>query len=96
MRSRLLYAAVATAVTGALAGTGLAVSGAIAQSPVESRNDGGVEYAAIGVAADGSTDPLQVDFAGTVALSNCSGSLVRFAASQPTDPAMALTNGHCY
>jgi len=48
------------------------------------------------VAADGSTDPLQVDFAGTVALSNCAGSLVRFAASQPTDPAMALTNGHCY
>ncbi|WP_434595656.1 S1 family peptidase [Streptomyces sp. A5-4] len=36
-----------------------------------------------------------VDFAGTVALSNCSGSVVRVAASKPTDPALVLSNGHC-
>ncbi|MEU0717960.1 serine protease [Streptomyces lavendulocolor] len=36
-----------------------------------------------------------VDFAGTVALSNCSGSLVRLPGSQPTDPALVLSNGHC-
>ncbi|MFF0790996.1 trypsin-like peptidase domain-containing protein [Streptomyces spiralis] len=36
-----------------------------------------------------------VDFAGTVALSNCSGSLVRFPASADSDPALVLTNGHC-
>ncbi|MFD3514644.1 serine protease [Streptomyces sp. NPDC058657] len=36
-----------------------------------------------------------VDFAGTVALSNCSGSVVRTAASQPTDPALVMSNGHC-
>jgi V8-like Glu-specific endopeptidase len=36
-----------------------------------------------------------VDFAGTVALSNCSGSLIRMPDSQPTDPGLALTNGHC-
>ena len=36
------------------------------------------------------------DFAGIAALSNCSGSLVRYAESQPTDPALILTNGHCY
>ncbi|RMB87689.1 serine protease [Streptomyces shenzhenensis] len=36
-----------------------------------------------------------VDFAGTVALSNCSGSVIRFPASADTDPALVLTNGHC-
>lgn len=36
-----------------------------------------------------------VDFAGTVGLSNCSGSLIRMPNSQPTDPALVLTNGHC-
>ncbi|WP_457029329.1 S1 family peptidase [Kitasatospora sp. P5_F3] len=36
-----------------------------------------------------------VDFAGTVALSNCSGSLVRMPDSLATDPALVLSNGHC-
>ncbi|MEU5433729.1 serine protease [Streptomyces sp. NPDC020719] len=36
-----------------------------------------------------------VDFAGTVALSNCSGSLIRTPSSQPNDPALILSNGHC-
>ncbi|MEV7086000.1 serine protease [Streptomyces sp. NPDC093085] len=36
-----------------------------------------------------------VDFAGTVALSNCSGSVVRTPQSQPSDPALVLSNGHC-
>lgn len=36
-----------------------------------------------------------VSFAGTVALSNCSGSLVRVAGAADTDPALVLTNGHC-
>ncbi|MFI5528405.1 serine protease [Kitasatospora sp. NPDC051853] len=36
-----------------------------------------------------------VDFAGTVALSNCSGSLVRLPNSQASDPALILSNGHC-
>ncbi|MEU6125016.1 serine protease [Streptomyces sp. NPDC047123] len=36
-----------------------------------------------------------VDFAGTVALSNCSGSVVRTPQSRPGDPALVLTNGHC-
>ncbi|MFJ8041341.1 serine protease [Kitasatospora sp. NPDC096147] len=36
-----------------------------------------------------------VDFAGTVALSNCSGSLVRLPNSQAGDPALILSNGHC-
>ncbi|MEE1816844.1 serine protease [Streptomyces sp. SP18ES09] len=36
-----------------------------------------------------------VDFAGTVALSNCSGSVVRAPSSLPSDPALVLSNGHC-
>ncbi|MFJ6010695.1 serine protease [Streptomyces sp. NPDC092952] len=36
-----------------------------------------------------------VNFAGTVALSNCSGSVVRTPDSQPGDPALVLSNGHC-
>ncbi|MCC3778308.1 serine protease [Streptomyces sp. UNOB3_S3] len=36
-----------------------------------------------------------VDFAGTVALSNCSGSLVRMPGSADSDPALVMTNGHC-
>ncbi|MCL6734221.1 trypsin-like serine peptidase [Streptomyces neyagawaensis] len=36
-----------------------------------------------------------VSLAGTVALSNCSGSLVRFPDSVDTDPALVLSNGHC-
>ncbi|HNN92957.1 MAG TPA: serine protease [Pseudomonadota bacterium] len=36
-----------------------------------------------------------VDFTAIVALSNCSGSLVRFKSSRTSDFAMVLTNGHC-
>ncbi|MEF9913007.1 MULTISPECIES: serine protease [unclassified Streptomyces] len=36
-----------------------------------------------------------VDLAGTVALSNCSGSVVRAPSSLPDDPALVLSNGHC-
>lgn len=36
-----------------------------------------------------------VDFTGIVALSNCSGSVVRTANSQPSDPALVMSNGHC-
>ncbi|MEU9006216.1 serine protease [Streptomyces sp. NPDC048551] len=36
-----------------------------------------------------------VTYAGTVALSNCSGSVVRAPGSQPGDPALVLSNGHC-
>jgi V8-like Glu-specific endopeptidase len=36
-----------------------------------------------------------VDFSGTVALNNCSGSLVRFEDALGSDKALVLTNGHC-
>jgi len=35
------------------------------------------------------------NFTGIVRLSNCSGSLVRFVSSLPTDKGLVLTNGHC-
>jgi hypothetical protein len=37
-----------------------------------------------------------VTLASTIALSNCSASLVRFPTSVSSDRAMMLTNGHCY
>ncbi|WP_067469349.1 S1 family peptidase [Actinomadura macra] len=37
-----------------------------------------------------------IDFTSIVALNNCSGSLVRTPTAADTDPAMVLTNGHCY
>ena len=40
-------------------------------------------------------DAAGVDFTSIVALSNCSGSLVRFSTSRTDDYAMVLTNGHC-
>ncbi|MFF4401732.1 serine protease [Streptomyces sp. NPDC001480] len=36
-----------------------------------------------------------VNFAGTVSLSNCSGSVVRLPSSADSDPALVMTNGHC-
>ncbi|NGN64157.1 trypsin-like peptidase domain-containing protein [Streptomyces sp. A7024] len=43
----------------------------------------------------GETGPEAAGFAGTVALSNCSGSVIRVPDSQPTDPALVMSNGHC-
>lgn len=36
-----------------------------------------------------------VNYAGTVALSNCSGSVIRMPNSADSDPALVLSNGHC-
>jgi hypothetical protein len=36
------------------------------------------------------------DFRGAVEIFNCSGALVRWANSRTSDPAMMLTNGHCF
>lgn len=39
--------------------------------------------------------PTADDLTAIVALSNCSGAVVRLKTSQPTDNALVLTNGHC-
>ena len=40
--------------------------------------------------------PNAVDFTGTVKLSNCSGSVVKPPSASVNDPALVLSNGHCY
>ncbi|GAB2724369.1 S1 family peptidase [Streptomyces bullii] len=47
------------------------------------------------LARSASPSAQAVNFAGTVSLSNCSGSVVRMSNSQDDDPALVLTNGHC-
>ncbi|GAA4997413.1 serine protease [Kitasatospora paranensis] len=51
--------------------------------------------AAPAAAATRAPAAVTVSYAGTVALSNCSGSVVRMPGSATTDPALVLTNGHC-
>ncbi|MFG2621570.1 serine protease [Streptomyces sp. NPDC048507] len=63
--------------------TGAAAAPAVASAP----RDTGAPTAA--------SAPAAVTYAGTVALSNCSGSVVRAPGSQPGDPALVLSNGHC-
>ncbi|MDH6574918.1 serine protease [Kitasatospora sp. MAP5-34] len=50
---------------------------------------------AAAAAAHRAVPAVTVNFAGTVALDDCSGSVVRMPNSAPTDPALVLTNGHC-
>ncbi|MFQ6147231.1 serine protease [Streptomyces seoulensis] len=77
-----LLAALATLV---ITGAGMAPAAAAAQT-------GG---AATAPAKRSAPAVKAVDFAGTVSLSNCSGSVVRLPASADTDPALVLSNGHC-
>lgn len=55
----------------------------------------GVTPAAAAPDTSSATRVKAVDFAGTVALSNCSGSVVRMPNSADSDPAFVLSNGHC-
>ncbi|MEU0279126.1 serine protease [Streptomyces sp. NPDC006195] len=84
MRKPLLGALLAVLLLGAGAAPAMATS-----------HDAGAPTKAAGTTATAQAKVQAVDFAGTVALSNCSGSVVRTPASQPTDPALVLSNGHC-
>ncbi|MFJ4811567.1 trypsin-like serine peptidase [Streptomyces longwoodensis] len=73
----------------------LAIAGAGA-APAVAAPAGAPADAAGAQRAKAASPTLQaVNFAGTVSLSNCSGSVIRFPASVDTDPALVLTNGHC-
>ncbi|MFF9159580.1 trypsin-like serine peptidase [Streptomyces longwoodensis] len=73
----------------------LAIAGAGA-APAVAAPTGAPADAAGAQRAQAASPTLQaVNFAGTVSLSNCSGSVIRFPASVDTDPALVLTNGHC-
>ncbi|MFD4762146.1 serine protease [Streptomyces sp. NPDC058439] len=92
MRKPLLATLTAVAL-GAAALVG--ATGTAAAAP--DRASGAPPAAATSAVHPGST-PVSVtaaSFAGTVALSNCSGSLVRMPNSQATDPGLVMTNGHC-
>ncbi len=57
----------------------------------------GVDAEALGLQpVFGEEESGAVDFTSIVALSNCSGSYVRFKTSLGTDKGMVLTNGHCF
>ncbi|MBS1960536.1 MAG: trypsin-like peptidase domain-containing protein [Bdellovibrionales bacterium] len=40
--------------------------------------------------------PGNYNYEGIVKLNNCSGAIIKFEASKPTDKAIVLTNGHCF
>jgi V8-like Glu-specific endopeptidase len=83
---RPLVWALATAFGTAAAVTGVAMTpatAAAAHAPAKAEAAPAVKAAAA------------PDFAGTVALSNCSGSLVKMPDSKASDPGLVLTNGHC-
>ncbi|MFI0977055.1 serine protease [Streptomyces sp. NPDC021093] len=91
MRKPYLGALLALTLLGAgaapaLAATGQDTAAATAKS---------AQSAPGATAAEHRSKPKPVDFAGTVALSNCSGSVVRMPQSRPNDPALILSNGHC-
>jgi V8-like Glu-specific endopeptidase len=81
MPSRIAAAALAAAGALALAGAGALTAGPAQAAPARSQAPRAQRAA--------------VDFTGIVALSNCSGSLVRGPRSRDTDAALVLTNGHC-
>ncbi|WP_367137062.1 serine protease [Saccharothrix sp. HUAS TT1] len=51
--------------------------------------------APVASAAPSAPARAEVDFAGTVSLSGCSGAVVRPPDYDPADPALVMTNGHC-
>lgn len=65
-------------------------------APAGSASAASASATAVTADAKAAAPTLQaVSLAGTVALSNCSGSIVRFPNSLDTDPALVLSNGHC-
>lgn len=86
---RPLVGALTAALLGAAAFSGISASSATASS----RDAASQQQAQ--AQAQAQQAKAAPDFAGTVALSNCSGSVVRVPQSKPTDPALVLSNGHC-
>ncbi|MGX1880939.1 trypsin-like peptidase domain-containing protein [Streptomyces sp. NPDC055287] len=94
MKKRLVGALLSLALLGAGAAPAVALAGTDSASGSATAS-GSVTDSASATASRARYKPVVVDFAGTVALSNCSGSVVRMPHSQPDDPALVLSNGHC-
>ncbi|WP_019545374.1 S1 family peptidase [Streptomyces sulphureus] len=84
---RPLAGTLAAGLLGAAALTGLAATPAAATSADAQQHRP--------TSASSPHNAAAPDFEGSVALSNCSGSLVSLPDSQPSDPALVLSNGHC-
>ncbi|MEV8325118.1 serine protease [Kitasatospora sp. NPDC056731] len=91
-----MLATVLVAGATALAGA-LPAQAATAEAPaaVSVAAQDGQSLSAQAQVTDTKAAPRAVNFAGTVALNNCSGSLVRMPGSAASDPALVLSNGHC-
>ncbi len=87
--NRTAFASICSAL-GLMAGLTSAQAFAL---PLAATHDGAHLAAA---PSDSALAATGVDFTAIIALSNCSGSLVRFNTSNDGDKAMVLTNGHCY
>ncbi|MFI5808326.1 serine protease [Streptomyces sp. NPDC051561] len=93
MNKPLVGALLATLLVGA--GAAPATAGS---APAPTRDPAAAKTAAQTAVKAGPSKAAKVKavgFAGTVALSNCSGSVVRTADSKPEDPALVMSNGHC-
>lgn len=98
--STLLAASLGVTALGAtaFAGTASAAGPQSAQRTTTAEADRAAEAvkaAGAGEATGAGEAVKAANFAGTVALSNCSGSVVRLPSSVDNDPALVLTNGHC-
>ncbi|MET9763873.1 serine protease [Streptomyces sp. NPDC006372] len=102
MRKPLAAAFFALAIAGA--GAAPATAADTAPTGVGKAADAGEVTSAVTDVVTSATETLSglrgpsakaVNFAGTVALSNCSGSVVRMPDSEDNDPALVMTNGHC-
>lgn len=80
---------------GALLALTLLGAGAAPAIAATSQDTGGTTVPSTKSAAATLYKHKPVDFAGTVALDNCSGSVVRVPQSRSSDPALVMTNGHC-
>ncbi|MFD7937650.1 serine protease [Streptomyces sp. NPDC059755] len=95
MRKPLVAVLFALAIAGA--GAAPAVAAPVSAKPATASAASASAASAVTADTKAAAAPtLQaVNLAGTVALSNCSGSVVRFPNSLDTDPALVLSNGHC-
>ena len=92
---RPLASTLAAGLFAAAALTGLTVTPAAATSAEVSAADSQAARPHASSPASPQRPNAAPDFEGTVALSNCSGSVVKLPDSQPADPALVLSNGHC-
>ncbi|MGC4981165.1 S1 family peptidase [Streptomyces sp. DT193] len=94
MRKPLVAALFALVLSGAGAAPAVAAPAPHA-APASHSAPARVSAPAVTAGAEAAPTLQAVSLAGTVALSNCSGSVIRFPNSADSAPALVLSNGHC-